>query len=111
MSVKMVHATAAGVAARYAKQNGTARSTYGALLELGDGADVERVAEVIGNNHWTHFACYGCGEYVSTALEITGGDGESSYACLRCLNEAGLVEVSEMDMPDEEDLRGGGEIR
>lgn len=88
----VVIASAKGVADRFAKQYSDGRfpahqQKIAALVALGDKAEPDDVAEVIGNKSWTHAQCISCRNYVARAIEFDGGDSPCQV-CADCLRAA-----------------------
>jgi len=95
--VRVVVATARGVAARWFDQNfvrhgnnwysSDRKVTHAQLLALGDNPPIDKAAEVIGNKSWTYILCKGCSEYVERAVKIGDGYDPEIVLCQACLDE------------------------
>ena len=91
-------ASARGVAERWRQQyqqktgwtdtiSGSTQEIYEQLIKLGDGADPDEVAAIIGNKSWTHPYCTSCETYVERAAVLDALD-QMTVLCKTCLEHA-----------------------
>lgn len=86
-------ASAVGVAERWATQYpardypGERQEITKRLREMGDKADPDEVAKVIGNKTWTHPSCGSCGQDVKRAVVFNRYDTEL-FVCEACMESA-----------------------
>lgn len=89
-----------GVARRWAEQYGPRwdrhdahkREIYDRLLKLDpETCSAADVAAIIGNSSWTHIGCNGCGNDVTSAVEVGAPrdyDSSTATLCADCVREA-----------------------
>lgn len=91
--VKVTFASGRGVAERWRSQyqrdgvwtrvvSGDSEKIYNALCDLGHNADPAKVAEIIGNQSWSHLSCSACGDYVLRAVDF--GCEHSDHGVMLC---------------------------
>ena len=68
--------------------SGPSETIYEKLCALGEGPDVDKIAEIIGNKSWGHLTCSGCNEYVKRAVCFNERSDDPIYLCHICIKDA-----------------------
>ncbi len=100
--ISIAVASARGVAERWRKQyqkepggnwtrtvSGDSEQVYNKLCELGHNPDVAKVAEIIGNEGWSHLQCCGCSAYITRAASFGADYNDNELLlCKECVTDA-----------------------